>query len=244
MTTRLEAAVFDLDGVITRTERVHFAAWKELFDDFLAARGGHSPFTEHDYRTFVDGRPRLDGVRAFLASRGMEDAGSDTSTVQQLGDRKNQLFAGYLDELGVDVDDEAVRLVKELKAAGVPVAVATSSKNGGRVLERAGLVDLFDDRVDGILSERLGLRGKPAPDIFSTGLERLGHSDARRALGVEDAPAGVEAIRAAGFGLVLGVDRDGAEEDLYASGADVVIDDFAPVTLEWIEAQLTQTAAA
>ncbi len=242
-----EAAVFDLDGVVTFTARVHFAAWKELFDEYLRTRERRSgepfrPFTEADYVAYVDGRPRHDGVRTFLASRGItlpEGQPSDppeAATVAGLAARKNALFHARLREMGVDVDAEAVRLVRELRARGIRVGVASSSKNTGLILETAGLEDLFEAQVDGIVSERLGLRGKPAPDIFLECLDVLGVPDPTRALVAEDAVAGVEAGRAAGFGLVLGVDRGGRAVALREHGADWIIRGFGEVSAGRIEA--------
>ncbi|HET9985216.1 MAG TPA: trehalose-phosphatase [Longimicrobiales bacterium] len=249
MPARFEAAIFDLDGVVTFTARVHAAAWKELFDTYLRSRERtHAepfrPFTEADYRTHVDGRPRSDGVRTFLASRGITlpegrpDDPPEAETIAGLGNRKNALFHARLREMGVEVDAEAVRLVRELRARGIRVGVASSSKNTGPILEMARLEGLFDARVDGIVSERLHLRGKPAPDSFLECLRRLGTPDPRRAMVVEDAEAGVEAGRAGGFGLVLGVDRGGRAIALREHGADWIVRDFRDVSAERIEVYL------
>jgi trehalose 6-phosphate phosphatase len=239
----LDAAVFDLDGVITFTARVHAAAWKELFDGYLKslqARSGrmYRPFDSNDYRLYVDGRPRYDGVQTFLNSRGIalpygtpSDA-ADRETICGLGNRKNLFLRKKLGELGVDTDDAAVRLVRELKSRGVRVGVASSSKNTTLVLERAHLSDLFQAQVDGVVSEQLKLKGKPNPDIFLTCLHQLGGKNPQRAMVTEDAVAGVEAGRAGGFGLVLGVDRGGNEAELSRNGADWVISDFAQVSIQ------------
>lgn len=252
------AAVFDLDGVVTRTARVHLAAWKTLFDAYLrerARRAGEPfrPFTPEDYRAYVDGRPRYDGVRTFLASRGITlpegspDDPPGTETVIGLGNRKNELFHEQLEALGVDVDRDAVRLVHELRGQGVRVGMATSSRNGAHILERAGLSELFEARVDGVVSARLGLKGKPAPDIFLECLRRLGAPDAARAVIVEDAPAGVAAGRAGGFGLVLGVAREDNEAELLEHGADQVVTGFEGVTAErvirWFQERARATGA-
>jgi trehalose-phosphatase len=241
------AAVFDLDGVVTFTARLHAAAWKDLFDAYLRERSERTgeplrPFTDEDYRTFVDGRPRYDGVRTFLASRGIELPEGEPSdppeaeTIAGLGNRKNELFRARLEREGADVDAEAVRLLRELREAGVPVGVATSSRNGPLVLEKAGLADLFDARVDGVISAELGLPGKPAPDIFLECLRRLGRTEPDATMMAEDATAGVEAGRAGGFGLVLGVDRTGHGLALREHGAHWVISDFGQVTVERLAA--------
>lgn len=240
---KLESAVFDLDGVVTQTARVHFAAWKQLFDEFLASRPERSgeeqrPFDAQDYRTYVDGKPRLDGIRAFLAARGIalpEGGTSDPSsadTVYTLGERKNGYFMQLLEEQGVEVDEGAVALVRGLSAIGVRVGMATSSRNAAAVLRRAGLDSLFEARVDGNLSAELGLRGKPNPDIFLECLRRLGGSTPLRALVVEDATSGVQAGKAGGFGLVLGVDRGDNWAGLRAAGADWIIRDFAELSVD------------
>jgi trehalose-phosphatase len=231
------AAVFDLDGVVTLTGRLHEAAWKEMFDAYLRARearGGEPfrPFESADYRAHVDGRPRYEGVAAFLGSRGIvlprggRSDPPEAETVCGLGNRKQQLFHERLHRHGPEVDADAVRFVRELRATGVRVGMASSSRNAALVLERAGLTDLFDARVDGLLSEELGLRGKPAPDIFLTCLERLGGAEPGAALMVEDAFAGIEAGRAAAFGLVLGVDRGENWLALRQAGADWIVRGF------------------
>jgi len=242
----IRAAVFDLDGVVTFTARVHAAAWKELFDAFLRERANRlgepfRPFTESDYRAHVDGRPRYDGVRTFLMSRGISVPEGDPSdpsgaeTVTGLGNRKDAMFQERLGMDGVDVDWEAVRFIRELRTAGVRVGVASSSRNTAPVLQRAGLEDLFEARVDGVVSAELKLRGKPAPDIFLTCLEALGGPDPAEAMVLEDAESGVEAGRAGGFGLVVGVDRGGRGIRLRERGADWVVPGFADLTYGRIE---------
>jgi trehalose-phosphatase len=241
------AAVVDLDGVVTLTGRLHEAAWTAMFDAYLrarAARGGEPfrAFDPADYRAHVDGRPRYDGVEAFLASRRIElpwgepEDSPGAETICGLGNRKQQLFRGELERRGPDVDVEAVRFVRELRAAGVRAGMASSSRNAAIVLERAGLTDLFETRVDGGLSEQLGLRGKPAPDIFLACLERLGAADPDTALMVEDAVAGVEAGRAAGFGLVLGVDRGENWLALREAGAHWIVRSFGEVSVDAVRA--------
>ncbi len=240
-----EAMVFDLDGVITFTARVHAAAWKQLFDEYLRERSRRfeetfREFTPDDYLTYVDGKPRYEGVASFLASRGITipyGSASDVpgiETVCGLGNRKDNLFTQKIRETGVDVDADAVRLVRELRDRGVLVGLASSSRNAVPILDQAGITSLFDQIVDGVVSDRLHLPGKPAPDIFLQCLGRLtGDGDPRRSGIVEDAISGVEAGRNGGFGLVLGVDRreTGA---LARSGANWVINDFAQVTAEQI----------
>ncbi len=236
-----DALVFDLDGVITFTARVHAAAWKELFDQFLRERAQQSgdtfrPFDmEADYRAYVDGKPRYDGVASFLGSRGIQlpygspsDAPS-ALTVCGLGNRKDELFVQKVRENGVDADEDAVRLVRELRSHGVHTALASSSKNAVPILEQVGIRNLFEVVVDGVISEERRLRGKPHPDIFLQALEELGLGiPPERAGIVEDAISGVEAGRAGGFGLVLGVDR--YRTGMLAShGANWVINDFSSI---------------
>jgi alpha,alpha-trehalase len=242
-----QAVVFDLDGVVTFTARRHLAAWKDTFDAFLEARAARTgerptPFTDDDYRAHVDGRPRFDGVRAFLAARDIElpEGGlgdpADRETVHGLGNRKNELFRERVRRDGVEVDPEAVRFAEALRDAGIRVGVASSSRNTELVLEAAGLTDLFEARVDGVVSERLGLRGKPAPDIFVACLERLGDADPSASVIIEDALVGVEAGRAGGFGLVLGVDRGGRAIPLREHGADWVVPGFGGVGVARVRA--------
>lgn len=232
-----DAAVFDLDGVITRTATVHAAAWKRLFDAFLerlAARTGAAfqPFDiEGDYLCYVDGKPRLDGVRDFLRSRGVilpegePDDPPGRETVCGLGNGKNALFQEILAQHGVEVFEGSVEFIRNLRKAGLGTAVVSASKNTVPILKAAGLVGLFDVCVDGVEAARLGLKGKPSPDTFLYATKALGISPSR-ALGVEDSLAGVEAIRAAGFGLVIGVDRSGQGPALAAHGASVVVPDL------------------
>lgn len=240
------AMIFDLDGVITFTARVHAAAWKELFDQYLkqwAVRQGvtFQPFdADKDYHQYVDGKPRYDGVQSFLASRGIHLPYGNPSdppaaeTVCGLGNRKNLLFNRKVELMGVDVDQDAVRFVRELRDRGVRVGLASSSKNATSILRNAGILDLFEAIVDGLVSERMGLMGKPEPDIFLHCLKRLdGSADPQRAGIVEDAISGVEAGRAGGFGLVLGVDRH-QTGDLGRNGANWVIHDFSRLTADQV----------
>jgi len=246
--------VFDLDGVITHTARVHQAAWKRLFDEYLSDRADESgepfaPFEAEDYLQHVDGRPRGEGIRTFLESRGitLPDAGGpgdERATVESLGARKNAMFRELLDHDGTDVDAEAVRLVRDLRAHGVRVGVASSSRNAEWILRSAGLEQLFEARVDGEVSAERGLRGKPDPDIFLECLRDLGIDGPAHAVVVEDAGVGVAAGVAGGFGLVIGVDRGGNEGTLRDSGADVVLRDFSGIDAAWMEQQLRRHAGS
>jgi trehalose 6-phosphate phosphatase len=226
---RFDTVIFDLDGVVTRTARTHAAAWKRTFDELLAGNPAERPFTDDDYRRFVDGRPRLAGVRTFLASRGIalpEGGPGDrpgTATVWGLGSRKNALYRAEIGRGGVEVFDDAVRLLDRLRDAGIRVAVVTGSRNCADVLRAAGLSGRFAAGVDGNDVARLGLTGKPMPDAFLEAAARLRVSPERAAV-VEDAESGVQAARAGGFGLVVGVDRTGRARDaLIANGAGVVV---------------------
>lgn len=247
-----DAVVLDLDGVITRTAEVHAAAWKTMFDDFLAGRAGpdgeYRPFDiDTDYAEHVDGKPRYDGVRDFLRSRGIELPDGDpddppgAETVCGLGNRKNRLFLDRLRTGGVKVYDSSVAFIRALRRAGMKLAVVSSSRNCREVLQAAGIEGLFDARVDGEALQRLGLAGKPEPDMFLEAARRLGSPPART-LGVEDALAGVRAARAAGFGCVIGVNRGTRAEALKASGADIVVDDLGDLqTMNGCEPDIFET---
>ncbi len=247
----LEAAVFDLDGVVTRTARVHFSAWKQTFDAFLRQRPpvsgeDHRPFSEEDYRAQVDGKPRFDGARAFLASRGIP-ASTDISaaqTARELGQQKNSIFLTLLERQGVELDAGALELVRALRAAGVRVGVATSSQNAAAILRRAGLDTLFDARVDGVSIAELGLRGKPHPDAFLECLRNLGAASPGRALVVEDAASGVAAGKAGGFGLVLGVDRGDPWLRLREAGAGWIVHDLRELSVDRLSAYLEARQSA
>jgi beta-phosphoglucomutase family hydrolase len=229
---KTRACLFDMDGVLTRTATVHMAAWKRTFDSFLRdTRPGEREFSQDDYNRFVDGKPRLDGVRDFLASRGItlpEGSAGDpgnAATVNGLGTRKNELLLRELDEHGVEVYEGSRRYLQAAKAAGLATAVVTASANGAQVVAAAGFGDLLDARIDGLVAQREGLRGKPAPDTFLAGARALGVEPAE-AVVFEDAVAGVAAGRAGDFGFVVGVDRVGHAEDLRMHGADVVVTDL------------------
>ena len=235
-----DGVIFDLDGVVTDTASIHAAAWTTLFNDFLARRpaeGGegedHAPFTDADYRHFIDGKPRFDGVADFLKSRGISMPwGSDTDdtddTVCGLGNRKQQLFLDRLAD-GVPVFQSTVELVRQLQDVGIRTAVFSSSRNCEQILRAAGIADLFSVRVDGVAKE-LGVSGKPNPAVILETANRL-RVRPDRCVVVEDAEAGVTAGRDGGFALVIGVDRTGHVDDLFRSGADVVVADLVAVTL-------------
>jgi beta-phosphoglucomutase family hydrolase len=234
----IRACLFDLDGVLTQTARVHAAAWKEMFDAFLrerSARTGESfvPFDPVvDYTEYVDGKPRYDGVRSFLASRGIELPEGDPNdppsaeTVYGLGNRKNELVLALLKRDGVQVYEGSIRYVRAVGDARLHRAVVSASANCREVLQAAGIEDLFEVRIDGIVAEQRHLGGKPAPDTFLAAAEELGVQPAEAAV-FEDALAGVEAGRAGNFGFVVGVDRAGQREALLQNGADVVVTDLA-----------------
>ncbi|MBL1106516.1 beta-phosphoglucomutase family hydrolase [Streptomyces sp. 5-8] len=234
----VRACLFDLDGVLTQTAKVHAAAWKEMFDGYLrerAAREGAAfvPFDAvHDYDEYVDGRPREDGVRTFLSARGISlpegapDDPPEAETVNGLGNRKNVLVLQRIREDGVEPYEGSVRFVHAVRAAGLSCAVVSSSANCRDVLVAAGIEDLFDERIDGVVAHERRLRGKPAPDTFLEAARALGREPAEAAV-FEDALAGVAAGRAGRFGVVVGVDRVGQAEQLRAHGADVVVRDLA-----------------
>jgi alpha,alpha-trehalase len=235
--SRYDAVVFDMDGVMTDTARVHFAAWKRMFDAFLEHRDGETgregrSFGRSDYLEYVDGKPRDDGVASFLASRGIGlprgTPGDDPlqESVWGLANRKNLDFEHVLATDGAYAFPSSVRFVRDLQRHGIGTAVISASRNCRRVLDAAGIGDLFPVRVDGIESERLALRGKPAPDVFLEASRRLGAKPSRAAI-VEDARSGVEAGRAGHFALVIGVDRIGQKAALLADGADIVVRDLA-----------------
>jgi beta-phosphoglucomutase family hydrolase len=235
-----DAVLFDLDGVLTKTASVHAAAWKKLFDGFLERRAGDQgqafvPFDiDADYRRYVDGKPRYDGVAAFLEARGIElplggrEDGPGAQTVHGLGNLKDQYFTEQLEQHGVEVYDAAIALVRTLREQEIKTAVVSSSNNCAAVLEAAGIAQLFDARVDGIEITRMNLKGKPAPDAFLEAARRL-KVEAARAVVVEDAIAGVEAGRAGRFGCVIGVDNGGQSQSLRQAGADVVVTSLAQI---------------
>ncbi|HLY83318.1 MAG TPA: beta-phosphoglucomutase family hydrolase [Acidimicrobiales bacterium] len=232
------ACLFDLDGVLTKTATVHAAAWKEMFDSYLRDRAeqlgeAFVPFdTAEDYGKYVDGKARADGVRSFLAARGIQlpEGGPEdppnAETVHGLGNRKNEIVLRRIHDGGVETYDGSVRYVRTARDRGLRTAVVSSSANCRDVLAAAGIEDLFEVIVDGIIADRNHLRGKPAPDGFLAGARALGVTASEAAV-FEDALAGVEAGRAGGFAFVVGVDRGGHADALRAHGADVVVADLA-----------------
>jgi len=252
---RLRGAIFDMDGVVTQSATLHLAAWKQLFDTFLAHRAQldrealahgqasaewaarYRAFDEDDYRRFVDGKPREAGVADFLASRGIflphggpggvsdADDGQDDETVVGLGLRKNAVFLERVEQDGVEVFPTTLRFIERLKASGRRVAVISASENAEAILTSAGVLDRFDVKVDGLDSRRLQLVGKPDPAIFVEAARQLGERPGSLAV-VEDALAGVEAGARGGFGFVIGVDRAGYRDELLAAGASLVVGDL------------------
>ncbi|GEP33273.1 haloacid dehalogenase [Nocardioides szechwanensis] len=233
--TDYDAILFDLDGVVTPTAEVHMRAWAEMFNGFLGSYDGSgdtSPYTDADYFAHVDGKPRYDGVRDFLTSRGIElPEGADTDpgteqSVKGLGNRKNDAFNEVLARDGVVAYPGSVALLDHLHQLGLPLAVVSSSANAPSVLAAAGLADRFKTVVDGKVAKELGLPGKPAPDTFLHAAEVLGATAATSVV-LEDAVSGVRAGRAGSFGLVIGVDRGAGHEVLTEAGADLVVSDLA-----------------
>ncbi|WBB73134.1 beta-phosphoglucomutase family hydrolase [Micromonospora sp. WMMD1128] len=232
------ACLFDLDGVLTQTAKVHNAAWAETFDAFLRRRSDETgePFRPFDpgpdYNRYVDGRPRADGVRSFLESRGITlpegtpDDPPDADTVNGVGNRKNVVLLQRIEHDGVEVYDGSVRYLEAATSAGLRRAVVSASANCAAVVHAAGLDRWLEARVDGVVAREQKLQGKPHPDTFVEGARLLGVEPARAAV-FEDALAGVAAGRAGGFGYVIGVDRVGQADELRAHGADVVVTDLA-----------------
>ena len=243
---QFNAVIFDLDVVITKTALVHSAAWKKMFDDYLMEREAKygEPFREFshetDYLPYVDGKPRYKGVESFLLSRdinipyGSPDNPSEMETVCGLGNRKNSAFNLILEEQGVETYEGTVRLIHDLKKEGIRVGVASSSKNCETVLRAAGLLDIMETRVDGIVSDQLKLKGKPEADIFTTAADNLGCAY-DKAVVVEDAVSGVQAGRAGNFGLVIGVAREGNGHELKVNGADIVVNDLGEINIGEID---------
>jgi beta-phosphoglucomutase family hydrolase len=232
-----DAVLFDLDGVLTATAKLHARAWKEAFDQFLKKRaektgGDFQPFDlKQDYEDYVDGKPRYDGVESFLVSRniklphGESDDPPDTETVCGLGNKKDALFNQIMKDEGVELFQGTITWIRQLRQAGIKIAVVSSSKHCKIIIESAGIADLFDARVDGNVTDDLKLKGKPAPDTYLKAAEMLG-AQPQRAVVVEDALAGVESGRNGGFGLVIGVDRKDDAEALRAHGANLVVQDL------------------
>jgi beta-phosphoglucomutase family hydrolase len=241
--TTIRACLFDLDGVLTETATVHAAAWKEMFDEFLRARAQQTgeafvPFdAAADYHRYVDGKPRSDGVRSFLASRGIElpegtpNDPPTAETIRGLGNRKNELVLEMIRRMGVSPYEGSRRYVLAARDAGLRRAVVSASENTREVLAAAGIDDLFEERVDGIVAREQQLSGKPAPDTFLAAARALGVPPAEAAV-FEDALAGVAAGRAGHFGFVVGVDRAGQAAALREHGADLIVSDLAELLEE------------
>lgn len=237
---RLDAVIFDMDGVVTQTATLHAAAWKQLFDDFLQAKlsAGEDirPFSEDDYLLYVDGKPRYDGVAGFLASRGISlpygDAGDPPaeSTLCGLGNRKDVYFWQLVDERGVEAFASTVDLIHGLKQTGIKAGIFSASRNAEAILSAAGVLNLFDEKVDGAVADDLGLAGKPQPDMLLELTRRLGAVPRRTAV-VEDAIAGVQAGREGGFALVIGVNRSSTPGRLLESGATYEVADLSEVQI-------------
>jgi beta-phosphoglucomutase family hydrolase len=233
----VRACLFDLDGVLTKTATVHAAAWKEMFDDYLRRRstrtGEHlAPFdADTDYAEYVDGKPRYDGVRSFLAARGIElpegdeDDPPSAETVRGLGNRKNEIVLRKIRQEGVDAYEGSVRYLEAARDAGLRRAVVSSSTNCRDVLEAAGIQEFLEIRIDGVVAERERLKGKPAPDTYLAAARALNAAPEEAAV-FEDALAGVAAGRAGGFGCVVGVNRVGHAGELRDNGATIVVGDL------------------
>lgn len=239
----LDAFLFDLDGVLTPTVDVHLRAWSRLFKTFLADRGVTAPYTDEDYFRYIDGKPRVDGVRTMLAARGLsvpegtpEDS-ADAETVWGLGYRKNSEFSAVLDSDGVTAYPGSLDFLRAVRDAGYRVAVVSSSRNAMRVLESAGLRDAFPIVVDGLVAAERHLPGKPKPDTYLYAAELLDLTPEQCAV-IEDARSGVESGRSGNFGLVIGVDRGVGAENLLASGADCVVGDLVELLPAVEEARL------
>ena len=244
---RFDAVIFDLDGVITQTADLHSFAWKTMFDEFLLERKNKNndnknfkEFTyENDYLPYVDGKPRYEGVNSFLKSRNISIPYGDSSdspenqTVCGLGNKKNNLINKLIREKGVNVYSSTIKLIKELKDRGIKVGVASSSKNCKIVLDCVGINTLFETRVDGVVSAKLGLKGKPEPDIFKTACDNLNVSYNRSVI-VEDAVSGVQAGAKGNFGLVIGIARAQNNQELLKNGADIVVNDLCEISVETI----------
>lgn len=243
---KMTAAIFDLDGVITKTAKVHFSAWKKIFDHFLQQRASDQqssfqPFTYQDYLNYVDGLPRYKGIKTFLSSRniiideGHPDDDGKKNTVYGLGNYKNQVFQEVLEEKGVEVFPSTIKLIKNLRAQDIKTGVVSSSKSCRMILAKAKIENLFDVRVDGLTSIELHLQGKPEPDIFLKAAERLAVKP-EQCMIVEDAISGVQAGSKGGFRFVVGIDRHGSlAETFKQNGAHLVVTDLDQLSIQIIE---------
>lgn len=233
----INAAILDMDGVITDTAIVHQKAWKEMFDSYLESKNSeYEPFERKDYLEFVDGKPRYNGVESFLKSRnidipyGTPDDPPDKETVCGLGNKKNDLFLEIIDRDGVTVFEDTVEQVKNWRSHNIKTAVISSSKNCKPVLQKAGILDLFDVRVDGVVSAERKIKGKPAPDIFIEAAKDL-KTEVKKSIMIEDAISGVQAGRKGKFGMVFGINREGKRKDLLVNGADVVVKSMREINI-------------
>ncbi|HDP99707.1 MAG TPA: trehalose-phosphatase [bacterium] len=238
----VDAVILDLDGVITRTARVHAKAWKQMFDEYLEHRKQREesvfePFDiNKDYPRYIDGKPRYDGVRSFLQSHqiqlpeGYTDDKPGWDSICALGNRKNDIFLELIEKQGVEIFEDSMEKVRQWRAAGLKIAVVSSSKNCKAILKSANLTHLFEVQVDGVVAERLNLKGKPAPDIFLHAAKQLG-VEPSRAVVIEDALVGVQAGSAGNFALVVGVDRRNQTEQLRKSGADIIVQTLAELQI-------------
>ena len=230
--TTYDGVLFDLDGVLTPTAEVHMHAWRTMFTDLFTGWGVEPPYTDDDYYRYLDGKQRYDGVASLLRSRDVEIPWGDPSdpptadTVCGVGNRKNEVFAAVLREEGIAPYPGSLALIEKLRAVGTPIGVVSSSKNAEEVLAAAGIRDYFSIVMDGVVAAREGLRSKPEPDMFAEGARMLGVDPARSAA-VEDAHSGVQSAAAAGFALVVGVDRGAGAQTLLDLGADLVVNDLA-----------------
>lgn len=230
--TTFDGVLFDLDGVLTPTAEAHMHAWQSMFTELFTAWSIEPAYTQDDYFRYLDGKQRYDGVASLLRSRDVEVPWGDpedaptADTVCGIGNRKNEVFAAVLRTEGIAPYPGSLALIEHLRAAGTPIGVVSSSKNAEEVLRAAGIRDFFTVVVDGVVSARAGLRSKPEPDMFAAGARLLGVDPARSAA-LEDAHSGVQSAAAAGFGLVIGVDRGAGAQALLDLGADIVVDDLA-----------------
>ncbi len=235
----IDAFIFDLDGVLTETAKLHAAAWKRMFDEFLSKKKGggeNKPFEDSDYRMYVDGKPRYDGVKDFLASRhislpyGNKDDSPDAETICGLGNKKNGYFLQILRKQGPHVYQSTVKFIESLRNEGKKTAIISSSRNCAEVLRVTNTERLFDARVDGVDLEKLNIPGKPDPAMLLEAAKRI-HSKPERSAIVEDSLAGMDAGRKGGFGLVIGIDRGNNSQKLKEHGADIVVSDLAELHL-------------
>lgn len=230
--SRAEGVLFDLDGVLTPTAEVHMRAWQDVFDQVFAQWGITPAYTDADYYAYVDGKKRYDGVASLLRSRNIEipwgntDDLPETETICGIGNRKNAAFSKSLHREGIAPYPGSLALIEQLRAAGIPLGVVSSSKNAEEVLAKAGIRDFFSIVVDGAVAERDGLASKPAPDMFRAGAVALGVNP-EQSVAVEDAVAGVASASSAGFAIVIGVDRGAGAGNLRAVGATSIVDDLA-----------------